>query len=260
MNFEVHNRNYACVVVEIGEVSPVEGLDNLRRTYIFGNSILVGKDVSPGDLGLYFPLESALSQEFLASNNLFRKAELNRDPKQKGFFEEHGRVRAVKFRGVPSEGFFCGIQALAGLGFNPADFKVGDEFEAINGKQICKKYVRKGARTRSQSGQKGEHVSKVRVEDKILDGQLRLHYDTGQLRRNAHQIEPGTLLSISDKWHGTSIVIGNLLCKRELNWFERLLLRWGVPIRTTEYQLVVTSRKVVKFAGAPKEGARHFYS
>jgi hypothetical protein len=266
--------------------------DNVKGALVLGNQVIVSKDHQPGEIGLYFPLETALSAEFLGGNNLFRHAQWgNKDPLKVGFFEEHGRVKAVRFRGHKSEGFWIPLDAIGVMAIDYEGVLVpGAEFDTINNKEVCRKYVRKGTKTPGTPGVKG--VKKVRVEDAIVDGQLRLHYDTAQLRRNAHQITPESIVSISDKWHGTSVVIGNLLldmpCPNELQektlgrlmslvegrakktgWLNTKIQKTALAVHEflnrfveikREYGLVVTSRNVVKYAGKPQKGAQHYYA
>ena len=58
------NANYAAVVVTLKEVHPFENSDNIQGTTIFGSQAIVSKDTKPGDVGIYFPAETQLSQEF----------------------------------------------------------------------------------------------------------------------------------------------------------------------------------------------------
>src|SRR4051794_34405064 len=92
------NANYCAKVVQVGNVYPLAKCDNIAGTMIFGSQVIVSKDTKEGDIGLFFPVGTALSQEFISNNNLYRKAEYgNLDPEAKGgFFEQHGRVRCMK--------------------------------------------------------------------------------------------------------------------------------------------------------------------
>lgn len=91
------NRNYAAVVVALQNFVDLPNCDNVKAALIFGNSVIVGKDTKTGDVGVFFPVETQLLREFLANNNLFRKPEWgNVDQEKKGFFEEHGRVKAKR--------------------------------------------------------------------------------------------------------------------------------------------------------------------
>lgn len=256
---EPKNKNYCAVVVALKNFVDLPNCDNVKAALIFGNSVIVGKDEQPGTLGLFFPVETALSSEFLAHNNLYRKVEwgnVNPDAKA-GFFEEHGRVKAMKFRGHKSEGFWIPISALAYIECAYIDFAVeGAEFDAIGDHPICHKYIARRNPDRAFVGQ----GKSARAEDRIVEGQFRFHIDTEQLRRNMHKLEPGTVISISDKWHGTSAIVSNVLVQRKLPWYERVLRFIGVRVQEFEYGLVWASRRVVKgVGGEAKVNTAHYY-
>lgn len=69
------NANYAATVVQLNSFVALDGCDRIKSALIFGNSVIVGKDSRAADLGLFFPVETALSDEFLCNNNLYRKPE-----------------------------------------------------------------------------------------------------------------------------------------------------------------------------------------
>lgn len=251
------NPNYAATVVALSTFVDLPNCDNVKAAIIFGNHVIVSKDTKAGDLGLFFPVETALSAEFLGQNNLYRKAEFgNVDPEKKGYFEQHGRIKAVKFRGHKSEGFWIPWTALSYIpGLQILD--IGDTFDSIGDHEICRKYVPKSNR------RGGLNVSRARVarlEDAFVENQFRFHFDTENLRRNIQKIQPTDWISISDKWHGTSVVIANLLVKRELAWYERLLKKIGVKVQDTTYGLAYSSRKVVKAVNGRTKASNHFYS
>lgn len=256
------NKNYCAVVVSLKEFVQLPNCDNVQAAIIFNNSVIVSKSAKAGDVGVFFPVETQLSKGFLGNNNLFRKPEWgNSDQALKGFFEESGRVKAVKFRGHKSEGFFIPINsldyALASTGVNQDLLIEGAEFESIGAEEICCKYVPQ-RRIGTPGGR--NQAKQVRVEDRILDGQFRFHYDTENLRRNIHKIQPDDFISISDKWHGTSAVFANILVDRPLNWIERILDRLGVAVQKHKYGIVWSSRRVVKGVDSEqKPGAVHFY-
>ncbi len=257
------NINYCATVVRLDKLVPLAGCDNVQGAIVFGTQVIVGKDQLVGDIGLYFPPEVALAAPFLSANNLYRKPEWgNVDPAKRGYFEEHGRVRCVRFRGHRSEGIWLPIHSLAAcwvLGY--MELKPGDTFDCIdkgNGEviEVCHKYVARRNPGRAFVGE----PKRKRVEDAIVDGQFAFHYDTSNLRRNIGILQPNDWISISDKWHGTSVIIGNLLTKRPLPWYERLAKILGVQVLEARYGLVWSSRKVVKgVAGEAKVGSRHWY-
>lgn len=240
------NENYAATMVTINHLIALDNCDNVVHANIFGNLVVVGKDTKVGEKGLYFPVETRLSDEFLHENNLYREKTKNKDTAEKGYFEDNGRIRCVKFRGHKSEGLFLPVGSL--LSFASVDdlatLADGDTFDEINGLQICEKYVPRFSRTPGLGGKEGG--SKYKKVPRIVDGQFRFHEDTGMLGKNIHKILPDTIFSITNKIHGTSFVVGNLLCRRKLGWFERLLKRLGVKIDDKWYDLIYSSRKVVK--------------
>lgn len=73
-----------------------------------------------------------------------------------------------------------------------------------------------------------------------------MHGDTDNLRKNIHKINPNDIIGIHYKKHGTSFVAGNILVKKNLKWYERLAKRLGLDIVDTQYDIVYSSRKVVK--------------
>ena len=262
MNFDApKNPNYAASVVALKDFVDLPNCDNVKHALLFGNAVVIGKEAQAGELGVFFPVETKLSNEFLSNNNLLRKSaqsELcsNVNPETSGFFEAHGRVKAVKFRGHKSEGFWIPIASLAFTGVPTSVFQAGDVFDQIGDHEICRKYVIK----RNPMGTHRGQARLARLEDSIVDGQFRFHPDTENLRRNIHKIQPSDYISISDKWHGTSVVIAKILVKRQLNCLEKLA-SFVVPVQKYVYGLTYSSRKVIKAVnGIAKGTAQHFYS
>lgn len=253
------NSNYAAVVVEIQTTIPLEGCDNVHAAIIMGNHVIVSKDTKAGDVGLYFPLECQLSEKYLSSNNLYRKAELNSDKEKKGYFEENGRIRCVKFRGHKSEGLFMPLGSLKFTGINYLLFEqeIGAEFDEINDIEICRKYVIKHQQnSMSRNAPKLKRKSK---ESKLVDNQFRFHEDTNMLYKNLHKIQPDSLISITYKLHGTSGISSYILCKKPLKWYEKVLKYVGVNIVDTHYDYIYSSRKVIKNEEL-NPNAQHYYS
>ena len=271
------NPNYCATVVELKHFVPLSGCDNVQAALIFGNQVIVGKDAKPGDIGLYFPVETALSGEFLAANDLYCKPEYgNRNPEKKGFFEKHGRVKCVKFRGHRSEGFFIPLTALNMLARytkSPDEIEISDivfasvtgrygllapgaEFDELAGHEICRKYVpaRNPGRLASNAAPRAKRA------DVILPGQFAYHIDTAKLDRNIHKLQPSDIISITEKWHGTSAIFAHVLVERPLKWYERCLAALGIRIEKTCYDYVWASRRVIKgVGGQARESVVHYY-
>lgn len=240
------NENYAATIVSIKSKSDIPGFDNLVSTNIFGNNTLIAKNTPVGIFGIYFPPETKLSETFLKANNLYRNTDLNTDKTKKGYFEENGRVRTVKFRGFSSMGIWMDLSSLSYL-LNEKELtslKEGDTFDEINGIKICEKYIIKRVPVRSPKEAKAnKRLLKI---SKLLANQFRFHPDTTQLGKVVHALNPSDMIGISSKVHGTSIVISNILCKRYLNSIERIMKFVGIKIKDTEYSNVFSSRKVVQ--------------
>lgn len=253
------NDNYAATVVEIKTILPIENCDNVVYAIIMGNRVIVSKDVKEGDTGLFFPVETQLSEKYLRYNNLYRKSELNIDPTQKGYFEENGRIRCVKFRGNPSEGLFMPLMSLSFTTTNivDLDLEIGNCFDELNGIEICRKYVIKKHNTPGLPGSKGN--KKKKFESKLVDNQFRFHEGTSMLYKNLHHIHQDDLISITYKLHGTSGISSKILCKKKLKWYEQILLFLGVNINTTRYDNIYASRTVIKNEDLNPD-AQHFYN
>jgi hypothetical protein len=247
MKFEIKgNENYAATIVKISNLISLEGCDNIQGTTIFGNHVIIAKSVKEGDVGIFFPIESKISDVFLKANNLYDKPEINKDTTVKGFFNYKGRVRCVKLRKFPSEGFWIPIESLNNceVDYERNVFKENTTFDHINGIKICEKYfvpVRN-----SGTGQKRNEKKKKTRFSKIIDSQFRFHTETAQLGRNLHRFNPDTLLHLSFKLHGTSGISSYVLCKKKLSFIKKLFLKFKLDVNTTFYDYVYASRKVIK--------------
>ena len=244
------NENYSAQIVEIKETHPLENADNIIGTSIMGNHVIVSKDTKVGDTGVFFPVESKLSADYLKFNNLYRDKTLNADQTIGGFFELNGRIRCVKLRGHKSEGLFMPLESLAYL-FNLGDSifeimglkgKVGESFDHINDIKICEKYIIP-KRYQSQGGSKKGKKAKI---SRILNNQFFFHIETAQLYKNLHKVELDDEWQISAKWHGTSAISSYILCNKKLNIFQKLLLKCGIQLQTKYYDWIWSSRKVIK--------------
>lgn len=245
------NANYAAVVVKIATIVPLAGSDFIVGTPLLGYQAIVGKaTTNVGDLGIVFPPECQLSENYCYENNLYRHQNLNRDPLGKGYLEDNRRVRAMKFRGHRSDCLFMPLSSLAYTGADLSKLKVGDIFDTLNGQTICRKYV---IPVRGGFTPRVEKNKVARIESKFLPE----HFDSDNFFRNRHAIDSATRVVVTQKLHGTSVRIGHTVVKRPLSRFERVLRRFGVRIVETEYDYVFGSRKVIKDANDPNQA--HYY-
>jgi len=244
---EPKNSNYCANVVEIENILPLPNSDNLFHTTILGNNVVVDKNTKIGDVGLFFPVETQLSRQYLSANNLYRKPELNMDQTKKGYFEENGRIKCVKLRGNDSLGLFMPIESVLTLfpdsgKLDPNYKKIGMEYDTLNDIEICTKYIPKHTRTPGQGnagdGDNGE------LELKIIEGQFKFHKDTTVIYKNLYRYNPNDVISVTYKIHGTSGISSRINCKRKLSKFEQFLKKWiKVKISDTQYDFVNSSRK-----------------
>lgn len=246
------NSNYCAVVVKLKSFEELkkgpggkQDCDNVKATVIFGNSVIVSKDTAEGEIGLFFPAETQLGSEFLGENNLYRKTEFgNKDPKKVGFFEQHGRVKTMKFRGHRSEGLWIPIASVSFTGLDCSEFSEGMEFDTLEGVEICRKYA--VPRNQTSEGKGTPREKRLSSSEVIKEGQFRHHYETLQLGKNSYRIRPDSLISITHKLHGTSAVFSNLLVNRQLFWYEKLAKKLGLKVREQEYAFIWSSRRVIK--------------
>jgi len=261
MNFEEpKNPNYCATVVTLKTFVDLPGCDFIKAAIVFENNVIVSKDFKVGDVGLFFPVECQLSKEFLSANNLYRKPECgNIDITKSGFFEEHGRIKCVRFRGHKSEGFWIPLSSID-FALSPAtrsmDFIGGETFDQINSIEICRKYIPKS----NNSGGLNATKAGCKLKDIIVEGQFAFHYDTENLKKNIHKIHPDDIISISEKFHGTSGVFSNVLINRKLSFIEKLLLKCGVKIQKTEYNIAYSSRKVIKSVTGPDKDSNDLWN
>ena len=272
--------NYLATVIECPELKQHPNADRLEIATVFGGDVIVAKgQYQKGEPLCYFPVESCISQKFLAWANLLDKAESNADGKTKGFFSIKGdgysRVKAVKLREIPSQGFLFKVSKLAEYyGVKESVFKLGESFDTVNDDLLAKKYV-SGERKSGNQNESKKRIPKwientVRVfplpirkrlytginylYDKnkqgigslIVDGQWHFHGSTEQLGKNIFKVDPDNDVVVSCKMHGTSAVYGNVLCKKPFNIFQYIGKKIGLNIEDTEHKLVYSSRTILK--------------
>jgi len=269
--------NYLATVIECPELKNHPNADRLEITNVFGGDVIVAKgQYQKGELLCYFPVESCISQKFLAWANLLDKAESNADGKTKGFFSsKNGRVRAIKLREIPSQGFLFKVSKLAEYyGVKESVFKLGESFDTINDDLLVKKYV-SGERKSGNQNESKKRIPKwientVRIfplpirkrlytginyfYDKnkqgigslIVDGHWAFHYKTEGAGRNIHILSPEDTIIITEKLHGANGVYGNILCKKPFNIFRYFGKKIGFSVEETEHKLVYSSRNILK--------------
>lgn len=239
------NPNYAAVVVKIKSIIDLPNCDNVTSTPVMGYTCIVGKDVKVGDVGIVFPPECQLSEEFCFENNLFRHGDRNKDVNVKGYMEDNRRIKAMKFRGNTSNALFMRLDSVKYTKINTSDLSEGAEFDSLEGHEICRKYVvptRSNGVTNQQPKKRIQRVESIHMPE---------HFDTENYFRWAESILPDQEVIITQKLHGSSIRVGNTIVKRKLNLIESLLNKLGIKIQLTEHDYIYASRKVIKDPNNP---------
>ena len=207
--------SYKAIIVSLSNVREHGNADRLQLGTVCGNQVIVGLDAKTGDRGIYFDTDGQLTEYFMKHNNLHRHADRNADVTKSGMFEDNGRVRAQKFRGEKSEGFWIPlltVQKNMNASAVPLN-EEGLEFDTIGKELICLKYV--NPKTLKKGNQPGNST-------KIKNTMFHQHFDTDQFGRNSWKIPKDAHVIITEKVHGTSQRVGHVLAPAEPNWFQRL--------------------------------------
>lgn len=232
---------YNAVVTRLKNVRPHPNADKVKLATCQGNQVVIGLDHEEGELGCYFPSDGQLSHEFCFANNLYRKADMNKKPKERpGMFDENRRVRAQKFRGEISDGFWMPFSCLYFLSTDTGKIPgENQEFDSFEGVSICNKYINPATVKVARENA----VKKTKNAKKSV--MFKEHFDTAHFGKNSHLFDYGQTIIITEKVHGTSHRIGHVQVERELKWHEKLAKRLGVNVNEFEWKYLNGTRRVV---------------
>lgn len=285
---------YCCSIVRIGELQDVENSDNLKKTYINGESIVVNKnEVKEGDVMLYISNECQIDDTFLYENNLYSDWKNNSNSEEieslikanpdylsteefktkHGYFGSNGRVRMIKLRGCPSFGVLFKPESIVkayGKILSNIDWEslVGTDFDALDytsdvymPRIFVRAYV---PPTKAIHHTPSKKVSKWDKFDRMVAGQFKLHYDTELLKKHLNLFKPDTKIDVTVKLHGTSFICGNLLVNYPKNFYRvrriiNKIFKTNIPEFKQDYGMVVSSRKVIKNEWANNKHPEGYY-
>ena len=215
-------------VVAVEKLRPHTNADRLQVATFFGSDTCVGLDVAKGEIGIYFPSDLQLSEEFCAMNHLCRKKP-DGTPDTGYLDPEKRNIRPIKLRGERSDGIFMSISCLEYTGVNLDDINIGDTITVVNGHEICKKYIPRGRNSNNSAKGKGNKTRKKHVPVAPLFTE---HADTEQLAYNLGAFKPGDEIEITLKMHGTSQRTAYLpiLKGYKRTIWDKLFGREGTPI------------------------------
>lgn len=205
---------YKAKAIVVNDIRPHPNADKLNLVYYGSEVFVVGKDLKVGEVVVLFPSDGQLSHEFCKNNNLYRDASKNKDQLKSGFFENSRRVRVQPFRGVKSMGFLAGVSMFSYLG--KVSLSAGDEFDTINGQEICRKYY---------TPKTLAAMSKIQQKKiKNIEYLLKEHLETDKWAYSKPIIETPTLVTITEKVHGTSARTGyTKVIRRNVNLFQKII-------------------------------------
>jgi hypothetical protein len=252
LSVDTAHPNYVAKVVKLKDLRKHPNADALQLAVVDYQIMITSLDAKPGDLYVYFPVESQLNADFIRFSNAYSKPEMNADPEaKKGFFDKNARVRCVRLRGTASDGYLHPLDKFndwlattddRDLGpLTVAD--VGTEFTHYGNTLVVQKYIPQT--NRSNAGSFSDMGTK-KSGDRLVDGQFTLHGDTKHLKREMSNIYPDDVVSVRYKMHGSNMVIGNVLTKSKLDWKEKIAKFFGLTVPEAEYSYVWSSRNTIK--------------
>lgn len=225
-------------VVKVQYLRPHSNADRLQVATFFGNDTIVDLSVKEGDIGIYFPVDLQLSEEYCDQNHLCRKkADGTSDT---GYLDRKTRhVTAIKLRKEKSDGLYMPLSSLDYCGGPPLE--LGDKIDTYNQHEICKKYIpnRQYAQGSPSNG------NRTRKRHVLIAPLFAEHADTEQLAYNMNAFKYGDLIEITLKMHGTSQRTGYLpkyQGEKKTLW-QKIFNKPGTPIYSWGY--VTGTRRTV---------------
>lgn len=186
-------------VIKVEKLRPHPNADRLQLLEIFGTETCVGLNVAVGEIGIYFPADLQLSEEYCEYNNLCRKKD-EAGNEIGGFLDPNKRnVRCIRLRGERSDGIFMPLTSLEYTGINISDLKPGDTIDIVNGHKVCAKYIPYTKPTGAM--RQGNKTRKKKIPYAPLFAE---HADTEQLVYHLDAFRPGDQIEVTLKIHGTS--------------------------------------------------------
>ena len=247
------NINYLAKIIDITNFLPHPNAERMKIAQVGGYKVCVGID-EPAGRYVYFPVNSEINPNLLSYCNLYRHTEKNANTEKAGFFNDNGRVTAIKLRGFPSEGFLLPYEQLENfiadtLNLKLLDIENNTDFDiAVEGDKefwICRKYIVVHHTTPGQPNS-NKRQKKVKCFNKVINTQFHFHYDTVRIQNDKWAISPNDLISITEKIHGTSGISAYVLCKKKPTLINKIKSWFGNP--NIEYDYLYASRSVIKNA------------
>ena len=247
------NINYLAKVIDITNFLPHPNAERMKIAQVGGYKVCVGIDEPIGRY-VYFPVNSEINPNLLSYCNLYRHTEKNTNTEKAGFFNDNGRVTAIKLRGFPSEGFLLPFGQLENFIADTLNLKLSDienntDFDiAVEGNKefwICKKYivVHQTAQGQPNSNKRQKKVARF---NKVIDTQFHYHYDIVRVLNVQWVIASDDIFIVVEKVHGTSGISAYVLCKEKPSLINKIKGWFGNT--NIKYDYLYSSRSVIKNA------------
>jgi hypothetical protein len=201
-------------------------------------------------LVLFIPTLTSISPEYLRDHNLYSSKSKNKDTEVSGYFPNSGIVKAIKLKKNISNAFVVKYEDfLEYYGFDhrpdtPNPLEIGMSFNEVDGKVFCFKYEPPTTQSSTTSEKK---------EDRKY---IPEHFDTHQFLREVNSYEDNDQVYITQKLHGTSVILGHTYVSKELSFIERLLSKFLGISTSREMGYLASSRRVIK---TKNTSANHYY-
>jgi hypothetical protein len=231
------------IIAVVTEVKEIPNADKIQVAVVLGENVIVSKDVNVGYVGVFFPVETQLSEEYCKHNNLFRHSGFNNDNTKSGFFDDNRRVRAQPFLKVKSVGYFASLESLDYTDDAANDdfskFDLGTTFDELNGHTICCKYISQATR---DSIARQNRTKQVKID---YAPYFDKHVDSAQFKYNVGLIPKGALIHFHAKVHGTSHRSAHTLTNVQLPLVKRIINKVVPLFPTSKWDYVVGTRNII---------------
>lgn len=241
---------YSAIVSKIKTAEHPDA-DRLQIGYCHGFTVVIGKDIQDGTVGVFFPCDGQLSDEFCKKNNLYPEYDAEGNRTGGGFIDpKNRRVRAQNFRGVKSSGFWVPLSYFSYLNVSLDE---GQTFTELKGRPICNKYVNPATLKAIANAKKGATQKATYRETPMFP----MHGDTPKLRFFLNSIPLGSTIYVTEKLHGTSARTANAPSPRKFDTVWSRVQKAYDTLRGREkspYQILTGSRRVIKEFAQDKQG------
>lgn len=251
---------HECIVTRLTNIQPIKGADRIVQATVNDGTVDIGTVVTSiehteGELGLFFDSDLQLSEEYTTANDLVARYDETGKKINNGYLSEKRRITAQKFKGVKSDGLWMPLSSINYIaekhyGGNLVSYEVlslGKSFTHLGVAEICRKYFNE----KTLKEQKENRTSKK--ETYVLN--FPQHVDTEQLIHHIRDIPVGSVLTITEKLHGTSHRVAHVPVKVHLPWYKRwinqamkFITSWpdsDEVFKEWEYKIVHGSRRVI---------------